>query len=117
MTQHYAGQQVNLNPVSVDPVTTLVPSEQIPPIAAIILEASSASSGVTELPLYHGNMPIDPDDSYPGIPTAGAILLRAYASTVLSDAGGGPGNEWTATLHVRPYGGSFSPVATFQLNT
>lgn len=117
MSQKYSGQQISVGPVYVDPITTLIPTEQIPPIAAIILEASSASSGVTEMPLYHGMLQIDPDIDYPSIPTASGILLSAYAASVRSDAGGGPGNEWTATLYVRPYGESFSPVATFQLNT
>lgn len=83
----------------------------------VVVEAYSASSAVTELPLLHGTMPTDPDDGYVGIPTPSATVFRSYAASVRSDAGGGPGNEWTATLHVRPYGGSFSPVATFQLNT
>lgn len=83
----------------------------------VVVEAYSASSAVTELPLLHGTMPTDPDDGYVGIPTPSATVFRSYAASVRSDAGGGHGNEWTATLHVRPYGGSFSPVATFQLNT
>lgn len=81
------------------------------------VEGYSAASGVTDVPMYHGIMPTNPDDGYVGIPMPVAVTLSAFAASVRSDAGGGTGNEWTATFYVRPPGGTFSPAATFQLNT
>lgn len=83
----------------------------------ITVEGSSASSGVTTLDLYHGPMMIDPDSGYPAIPVASDTTFSAFSCASISNSGGGPGNEWTATLYVRPPGSSFSPVTTFSINT